>query len=243
VILTQQPAVFYVEVEAVIAKLCESVLPPDIELTRVNDLPRQVNTRIENFQNNLLQGVLIVLGVALMTMGWRPALIMATAVPLSMICAFAVVPHFGIELEQFSIASLIIALGMVVDNAIVVSDNAFRLMREGGAKHEAIIRGAQELTIPLLTSTLTTVLAFIPILTITGNVGEYVSSLPIVVATTLGSSFFVAMLVTPIMCGWLLKVPASTQARSGTENRTGSSHYEQIIGWCLDNKRIILGSL
>ena len=230
-------------VDAVIAKLRESVLPPDIELTRVNDLPRQVNTRIEDFKNNLLQGVLIVLVVALVTMGWRPALIMATAVPLSMLCAFAVVRHFGIELEQFSIASLIIALGMVVDNAIVVSDNAFRLMREGVAKREAIIKGTQDLTIPLLTSTLTTVFAFIPILTITGNVGEYVSSLPIVVATTLGASFFIAMLVTPIMCTWLLQVPASTQARSETENPKGPSHYERIIGWCLDNKRIVIGSV
>ena len=175
-------------VEDVITRLKNSVIPPDIELPRVNDLPRQVSTRIVDFQFNLLQGVLIVLAVALLTMGWRPALIMAAAIPLSIISTFAVVRSLGIELEQFSIASLIIALGMVVDNAIVVSDNALRLIREGVPKREAVVDGAHGLAIPILTSTLTTIAAFLPMLTISGNVGEYVASLPVVVATTLASS-------------------------------------------------------
>ena len=127
------------EVEAALARLRSSFLPPDLLLTRVNDLPRQVSTRIENFQANLLQGVLIVLGVALVAMGWRAAVIMASAVPVSMVAAFAVARYLGIELEQFSIASLIIALGMVVDNAIVVSDNTFRLMREGVSRLEVFV--------------------------------------------------------------------------------------------------------
>ncbi|MEH6578436.1 MAG: efflux RND transporter permease subunit [Amphritea sp.] len=194
------------DVEKVLAHLRTSVIPPDIALERINDLPRQVDTRITDFEINLIEGVLIVLGVALLTMGWRPALIMATAVPLSMVAAFSVVNHFGIELEQFSIASLIIALGMVVDNAIVVSDNTVRLLQQGKSKVDAAKAGAQDLAIPLLTSTLTTMAAFLPMLTIEGNVGEYVSSLPVVVATTLGMSYFVAMLVTPLMCVWLLKV-------------------------------------
>ena len=193
-------------VDRVISRLRASVIPPDIALNRVNDIPRQVNTRIVDFQLNLVQGILIVLGIATLTMGWRPALIMATAVPLSMISAFAVVRYFGIELEQFSIASLIIALGMVVDNAIVVSDNAVRLIRQGTPRYEAVITGTQDLAIPILTSTLTTIAAFLPMLTITGDVGEYVASLPVVVATTLAASFFVAMLVTPIMCVWLLEI-------------------------------------
>ena len=149
-------------VDRVIGDLRASVIPPDVALERVNDLPRQVNTRIVDFQFNLVQGVLIVLGVALLTMGWRPALIMATAVPLSMISTFAVVRYFGIELEQFSIASLVIALGMVVDNAIVVSDNALRLIRQGRSKVEAVIQGTQDLAIPILTSTLTTIAALLP---------------------------------------------------------------------------------
>ena len=219
-------------VDHVISDLRASVIPPDVALSRVNDLPRQVNTRIVDFQFNLVQGILIVLGVALLTMGWRPALIMATAVPLSMISAFAVVRYFGIQLEQFSIASLVIALGMVVDNAIVVSDNAVRLIRQGMPKFEAVIKGAQDLAIPILTSTLTTIAAFVPMLTISGDVGEYVASLPVVVATTLAVSFFVAMLVTPIMCVWFLKADDSESKDNARVTRM-LNRYDAAIRWCL----------
>ena len=229
-------------VDGVIAGLRGNVLPPDLALTRVNDLPRQVNSRIGGLRTNLLQGMLIVLAVALLTMGWRPALIMVTAIPLSMALAFAVVPYFGVELEQFAIASLIIALGMVVDNAIVVSDNALRLMREGMPKSEAAIKGAQDLAVPIMTSTLTTIFAFLPMLTIVGNVGEYVASLPVVVAATLGSSFFVAMLVTPIMCAWLLKVPAFVEAEENDGQPTAPPLYDRVMSWCLDRKGVVLGS-
>jgi multidrug efflux pump subunit AcrB len=219
-------------VDRVINNLRTGVIPPDIALERVNDLPRQVNTRIFDFQINLMQGVLIVLGLAFLTMGWRPALIMATAVPLSMTAAFAVVRFLGIELEQFSIASLIIVLGMVVDNAIVVSDNAVRLIRQGTPKLEAAMKGASDLAVPLLTSTLTTIMAFLPMLTITGNVGEYVASLPVVVATTLAASYFVAMLVTPIMCAWLLK-PGAGEAQRGSRAKWWLQRYDAGIRWCL----------
>ncbi len=229
-------------VGAVIAGLQGNVLPPDIELTRVNDLPRQVDTRIGDLRTNLLQGMLIVLVVALVTMGWRPALIMVTAIPLSMIVAFAVVPYFAVELEQFAIASLIITLGMVVDNAIVVSDNALRLIREGMPKPEAAIKGAQDLAVPIMTSTLTTIFAFLPMLTIVGDVGEYVASLPVVVAATLASSFFVAMLVTPVMCAWLLKVPASAEAEDNDGKPSGPPLYDRVMSWCLDRKGVVLGS-
>jgi multidrug efflux pump subunit AcrB len=230
------------EVNEVLHRLRESYLPPDIELTRVNDLPRQVNTRIHAFQINLLQGMTIVLGLALIIMGWRPALIMTVAIPTSMICAFAVVRYLGIELEQFSIASLIIALGMVVDNAIVVSDNAVRLIREGMPKTEAVIKGTQDLAIPILTSTLTTIFAFLPMLTMVGNVGEYVGSLPVVVPATLTASFFVAMLVTPIMCVWLLRENATEDVVKDTGNTTDIPRYDRVVGWCLDHKAIVLSS-
>ena len=228
-------------VDDTLSRLATTWLPPDIELTRVNDLPRQVETRITDFQFNLLQGVLIVLAVGLLAMGWRAALIMAIAVPLSMIAAFAVVRFFGIELEQFSIASLVIALGMVVDSAIVVSDNAYRLMRDGVARREAVIRGAHELAIPILVSTLTTILAFLPMLTIVGNVGEYVSSLPVVVSMTLAASYFVALLVTPIMCWWLLNPPEPGAVPSRSISERFFNSYERLMQWCLRRKGVVLG--
>ena len=221
------------DVDRVIDRLRTSVLPPDIALVRVNDLPRQVNQRIVDFQINLLEGVAIVLVVAFLALGLRPALIMATAVPLSMIGAFAIVRFLGIELEQFSIASLIIALGMVVDNAIVVSDNAVRLIREGQRKFDAVIESAHSLAVPILTSTLTTMVAFLPMLTIVGNVGEYVASLPVVLTATLAVSFVVAMLVTPIMCLWLLKVDDPGNHRQSPRTDRWLGRYDRGIQWCL----------
>lgn len=229
------------DIEKVLKQLYDNYLPPDIKLVRVNDLPRQVNSRIHAFQINLLQGMTIVLGLALVVMGWRPALIMAGAIPISMICAFAVVRFLGIELEQFSIASLIIALGMVVDNAIVVSENSARLIHDGMSKKEAVIKGTQDLLIPILTSTLTTIFAFLPMLTMVGNVGEYIGSLPVVVPATLIASFFVAMLVTPIMCVWLLKENSSENIIINTAQVDKIPQYDRIISWCLDNKAIVLG--
>lgn len=251
-------------VRAKIAELKATSLPYDVELTLINDLPRQVGTLISDFVTNLWQAIVIVLAVAFLMMGWRPALIMATAVPLSMVAAFTVVRMFGVELEQFSIASLIIALGMIVDNAIVVSDNSVRMIDEGLPRKQAVIQGATSLATPIITSTLTTVAAFLPMLTIEGSTGEYVRSLPIVVATTLLMSYFVAMLVTPIMCFWLLKPSAKDAGRKTLVSRlvglfkrkkgeappeerelepeaARASGYDRFILWCLGHKGLTLG--
>ncbi|MDJ0522865.1 MAG: efflux RND transporter permease subunit [Planctomycetota bacterium] len=250
-------------IRAKIAELKATTLPYDVELTQINDLPRQVGTLIEDFVSNLWQAIAIVLAVAFLMMGWRPALIMATAVPLSMVAAFTVVRMFGVELEQFSIASLIIALGMIVDNAIVVSDNSVRMIDEGLPRKQAVIKGATSLAIPIITSTLTTVAAFLPMLTIEGSSGEYVRSLPIVVATTLLMSYLVAMLVTPIMCFWLLKPTVKDAGRKTLvarlaglfrrkkgeapvderelEAKDGPSGYDKFILWCLGHKGLTLG--
>ncbi|MEQ8765714.1 MAG: efflux RND transporter permease subunit [Planctomycetota bacterium] len=240
-----------------LADLRASSLPPDLRIEWINDLPRQVSTLVGDFVGNLWQAIVIVLVVALLMMGWRAALIMAAAIPLSMILTLAIVPRFGVQLEQFSIASLIIALGMVVDNAIVVSDNAARLIREGKPNRLAVIQGTQELAIPVLTSTLTTVGAFLPLAFLSGNSGEYIRSLPIVVATTLSVSYAVAMLVTPISCLWLLRAKparplgdrAMEAARRGWARFRRKAHpgdargdaYGPVIRACLNHQLVTLG--
>lgn len=228
-----------------IERLKSDALPPDLNLTRVNDLPRQVSTRITDFQINLLQGVGIVLLVAFLVMGWRPALIMAAAVPLSMLSAIAFVRPLGIELEQFAIASLIIALGLVVDNAVVISDNVVRLLREGHSKFDASIKGAQDLAVPILAATVTTICAFAPMLTITGNVGEYISSLPVVVTATLLASYFLAMTMTPITSVWLLKEHNSPDAAAGKAEQQpkpslAARAYERVVIWAIKRRGTVL---
>lgn len=232
-------------VDRAVVDLTRRRLPPDLRLTRVNDLPRQVETRISDFQINLLVGAIIIVALALGTMGWRAATVMAAALPLSMLTAITIVRPLGVELEQFAIASLIISLGLVVDNAIVISDNTLRLIRNGVPRFTACIEGAQSLAIPLLTATATTIFAFLPMVIIIGDVGEYIGSLPIVVTATLIASYLSAMLVTPIMCWWLLRVP---EEKDGGSRHTAwnnplvgylGSAYERVIGWALDHKAIV----
>lgn len=226
------------DVDQRLAELRSRRLPPDLDFAKVNDLPRQVDDLVMNFVDNLWQAVLVVLLVAFLMMGWRPAIVMAAAVPLCMITALAVVQFFDVELEQFSIASLIIALGMIVDNAIVVSDQTETLLRQGKKRMEAALEGARSLAVPILTSTLTTVAAFLPLLTIPGSSGEYIRSLPIVVSTTLLVSYFVAMMVTPILCLWILKPKQQTE--EGKDGRM-TRMYGAVIGFCMRAKLVTMG--
>ncbi|MEL6712364.1 MAG: efflux RND transporter permease subunit, partial [Planctomycetota bacterium] len=212
-------------------------LPPDVAFAIVNDLPRQVDVLVMDFVDNLWQAILVVLVVAFLMMGWRPAVVMAAAVPLCMIASIGVVRHLGVELEQFSIASLIIALGMIVDNAIVVSDQATSLIQQGETRFRAAVRGASDLAVPILTSTLTTVAAFLPLLTIPGNTGEYIGSLPVVVSTTLIASYFVAMTITPILCFWILRPKEQKKDGDGVVARA----YARLIRLCLRAKAVTLG--
>ncbi|MEM7262466.1 MAG: efflux RND transporter permease subunit, partial [Planctomycetota bacterium] len=226
------------EIDELVQRFRETSLPDGLEVTRVNDLPRQVDSLIADFVESLWQAILIVLLVACVMMGWRPALVMATAIPLCMISALAVVPYFGVELEQFAIASLIIVLGMVVDNAIVVTDNVQRLMNEGLAGEQASIDGANSLARSILSSTLTTVGAFLPMVTMAGASGEYVRSLPIVVSATLLSSYVVAMTVTPMMCSWILR---PNPASGGKTTRVGQI-YTKLIHRCVSFRVITLSA-
>lgn len=237
------------EIDAVVARVQSSQLPPDLAIQRVNDLPRQVDGLVSDFVDNLWQAVLIVLVVAGLLMGPRPSIVMAAAVPLSMVTALGFMPMFGVELEQFSIASLIIALGMIVDNAIVVSDNCVRLLNEGKPRRQAMIEGASNLASPILVSTLTTVFAFLPLLTLSGSSGEYMRSLPIVVSLTLVLSWLVAMTVTPVFCFWFLKeqkkpAPQSVKAAATdaqAKKKDERAFYESLIEACLERKFIPIG--
>ncbi|MEM9799507.1 MAG: efflux RND transporter permease subunit [Planctomycetota bacterium] len=224
------------DVERVVDELRATTLPPDVEVTRINDLPRQVDSLVSDFMESLWQAILIVLGVAFLMMGWRPALVMAAAIPLSMISTIAIIPRFGVELEQFAIASLIIVLGMVVDNAIVVTDNVQSLFNDGVSRLEAARRGAESLGRAILSSTLTTVGAFLPMLTIPGETGEYMRSLPIVVSATLLSSYIVAMTVTPIMSAAILR---PSKSAGGSTGRLGSL-YTGLVRRCVARRGVTL---
>jgi len=192
-------------VRALLRDAKASWLPGDIEVAVVSDQPASVGEKIHDFTGNLWRAIAIVVAVTFLLVGLRVAVVMAAAIPLVMLTSLGIVPMFGVQLEQISISALIIALGMLVDNAIEVCDNTHRYLEEGLAPYRAAARGAGEIAVPVLFATLTTVAAFLPMLTLTGSEGEYVYSLPVVVSVTLIVSWLVALTMTTIMSYWFVR--------------------------------------
>ncbi len=184
----------------------QSVYPIGIEFDFVAFQPYHVDKKVKEFVGNLLQAVGIVLLVMLLFLGFRTGLVVASLVPMTMIMSLMFMGVFDIGLDQMSLASLIIALGMLVDNAIVMSESIMVLMAEGKKPINAAIDSANELRIPLLTASLTTAAAFLPIYLAESGVGEYCAPLFKVVTITLLSSWILSLTMIPMLCVYFLRV-------------------------------------
>jgi len=191
-------------------------LPPDVEIEKVLFQPENIRKSVNNFIINLLEGVLFVILVVFIGMGLRNAVIVSTAIPLSILATFGTMNLLGIKLHQISIAALIIALGMLVDNAIVISDAIQVRIDRDEEKISACVQGVKEVAIPVLTSTLTTIAAFIPLLMLPSMAGEYVSSLPQIISISLFASYITALFVTPSMAFILFKKSKAVERKSRT---------------------------
>jgi len=180
-------------------------LPPEVKLDLVADQPRVVSERIWDFFREFGIAIVAVILVTMLLLPLRVALVSAVAIPVTVSITFALLNVFGIELQQVSIAALITVLGMVVDDAIVIADNYVELLDRKVPVEEASWRCATEMATPVLTATLTIIASFLPLLLLTGAVGEFIRALPIAVATALGSSYVVAMLLTPLTARFFIR--------------------------------------
>lgn len=199
-----------------------SMLPADVKTSLIIDTPRKVGTTISDFVINLLQSVGLVLLVAVLLIGVRIALIMAAAIPVVMLGSFAFMRLVGVQLEQMSIAALIISLGMLVDNVIEVADNTLRLLHEGVSRRKAALQGAAQIGFPILIATLTTIAAFVPmVIALEGAGKEYVFSIPAVVTIALSLSWVLAMTLTTVLCYWFLRHSAGQAPLAWMSSRIG----------------------
>ncbi|MGJ5817757.1 efflux RND transporter permease subunit [Paludibaculum fermentans] len=183
----------------------KATLPPDLKVDIVADQPHVVEERISHFIREFGIAIGSVILVTILLLPFRVALIASLAIPVTVAATFGVMDMIGVELHQVSIAALIVVLGMVVDDAIVIADNYVELLDRGVARPEAAARCATELVVPVLTATATIIAAFLPMLMISGAVGEFIRALPIAVAVALTCSFIVAMLLTPWLCQFFIK--------------------------------------
>jgi multidrug efflux pump subunit AcrB/outer membrane protein TolC len=230
-------------------KSIQTSLPPDVKLDLVADQPRVVSERIADFFREFGIAIVAVILVTMLLLPLRVALVSAIAIPVSVSMTFGMLNACGIELHQVSISALIVVLGMVVDNAIVIVDNYVELLDRKVPLDEAAERCATEMAVPVLTATLAIIAAFAPLLLLTGAVGEFIRALPIAVALALGTSYVVAMLLTPLMARFFIRKGLRDHDR---ENRGAPRKlspldrmqrlYNGIITWAMLRKRLILAS-
>jgi multidrug efflux pump subunit AcrB len=230
----------------------ESQLPVGYQMEFATFQPDLVEAAVNGGLSNVYQTIVIVLVVVMLFLGMRTGLIVGSFVPLTMLMGLIVMRMVDIELERVSIASAIIALGMLVDNGIVIAEDIRTRLMRGEERRAACIATGQTLSIPLLTSSLTTILAFMPMLLMDGQTGEYAFSLPMVVILLLLSSWFLSMYVTPAMCYWFMKVDpvtTTTQASSKTEEEqkeTGKggfyATYQKLLEGILRYRFIVTGT-
>ncbi|MFA8435436.1 MAG: efflux RND transporter permease subunit [Marinifilaceae bacterium] len=186
-------------------------LPVGIELNRVYDQAEEVVKANDMFIVNLLESVAIVVGILLLAMGLRSGLLIGSGLIFSILGTLMVMKGFDIALQRTSLAAIIIAMGMLVDNAIVVTDGALVALQKGVPRRKAIVGAATSTAWPLLGATLIAILAFLPIYLAPTNAGEICASLFMVLAISLGLSWILAMVQTPMSCDLFLKVNTSNE--------------------------------
>ncbi len=213
--------------------------PHGIDFALTYFQPKDVEAKVDEFAGSVIQAVAIVLVVMLLTLGFRTGLIVSTLIPSAMLITVWVLSLIGESINQMTLASLIIALGLLVDNAIVVSELIMVRMGQGEPPFDAAVASCKELQTPLLVSSLTTGAAFLPIYLAESSVGEYTGVLFTVVTITLLISWCLALTLTPLLCTSFLR----TSVGDAQEDFGGRAYalYRGVLGWVLRQRVLALG--
>jgi len=180
-----------------VLRQAQRTAPMGVKFEITFDMSKNIRRIVSDLENNILTALILVVAVLFLFLGWRTSLIVALVIPLSMLMSFAAIQALGYTLNVVVLFSLVLALGMLVDNAIVVVENIYRHMQLGCRSLEAASKGTAEVAWPVITSTATTVAAFLPLVFWPGIMGKFMRYLPIVLMITLSSSLFVALVVNP----------------------------------------------
>ena len=187
--------------------------------------------------------ILIVMGVVMLFLGWRTGLIVGAIVPLTILGALIAMRALGVELQTVSIAAIIMALGLLVDNGIVIAEDIERRLAAGEDRRHACIEAGRTLAVPLLTSSLVIVMAFSPCFIGQTPTNEYLRSLPMVLGLTLLGSWLLSITVTPLLCLYFAKAHANHQDGASQYNSRFYRGYRRIITRVLQHKVLFIGSM
>lgn len=222
----------------------ESNLDQGISLNYVFDQSVEVDNKINGFLSNLLQGVVLVGLVIFLALGFKSAIIVMLAIPISIIMGLHFVDLVGYGLEQISIAGLVVALGLLVDNNIVMIENINRYLEMGYKPRKAAVKAASEVGWPIVSATATTVLAFIPIITMPDKAGDFIRSMPTTIIATLVYSLLIALTLTPLIASKTYKaqdIKKETKVNFAHRflNRLIAGPYRKTLNFALKRKMLI----
>ncbi|AWI24831.1 efflux RND transporter permease subunit [Flavobacterium pallidum] len=189
------------QVKERLEKAKKTYLPADLQITLTNDQSSRVEHQVDELSNHIIFGIILVMIVLMFTMGLRNSLFVGAAIPLSMMIAFTILSASGLTLNTMVLFGLVMGLGMLVDDGIVVVDNVFANMKKGMNRYEASKIGIGEIAWPVISSTATTLMAFLPFLLWPGTMGKFMRYFPITLTVTLTGSLFVAMIINAAMTG------------------------------------------
>jgi len=224
------------QVKEKVAKAQESYLPKDLKLEYSNDQSSRVEHQVDELSNHIIFGIVLVMIVLMFTMGLRNSLFVGAAIPLSMMMAFTILSAFGLTLNTMVLFGLVMGLGMLVDDGIVVVDNVFANMKKGMNRVQASKIGIGEIAWPVISSTATTLMAFLPFALWPGTMGKFMKYFPITLTVTLSASLFVAMVVNAAMTGGSM----DTEDRNVSKK---SAKFYSIIFTILAVVFVLLGNI
>jgi multidrug efflux pump len=234
------------ESEALV-KAFRARLPVGVNLDVVANQPEVVQHSISEFTRSLVEAVAIVLAVSFFSLGWRPGIVVALCIPIVFALTFATMLALGIPLHRVSLGALIIALGLLVDDAIIVIEQIDTHLHSGWEKVKAVTSAYLVAAQPMLIGTLITILGFLPIALARSAAGEYASSIFSVVAISLSFSWIVAVFVTPFIANAMLPEQANaSHARDGEHGGHGSydgpfyRRFREAVRWALDRRKLVI---
>ncbi len=239
----EQIAQFGKDIDAALASL-KNILPNDLIMARTSDQPKQVEENIGLFTNSLLEAIVLVVLVAFVGFReWRAATLVALSIPLTLAMTFGMMHLLGIDLQQVSISSLILALGLLVDDPVVASDAIKREMANGRPPIVAAWLGPSKLAQAIMYATITNIVAYLPLLLVSGSIGTFIYSLPVVITCSLVASRLVSMSFIPFLAYYLLR-PSKKRELTVEEmrHRGFSGLYYRVGLWSLNHRWKVLGA-
>ncbi len=187
------------QIKKIIEQTKVNIFPKNVHISITNDLSNRTRAQVSDLENSIILGMILVVGVLMFFMGFRNALFVGIAIPLSMLMSFLILSSMGVTLNTMVLFALVLALGMLVDNGIVIVENIYRYRQEGYQAFEAAKYAVGEVAWPIIASTATTLAAFIPLAFWPGIIGEFMKYLPITLIIVLSSSLFVALVINPVL--------------------------------------------